>query len=989
MASSTSQYAAGDLVHRTTKDSKDESTTISGRKRKTLFLHEEPRPLFVAEAEFRAAKVFTRVKKCMLVLTGAEVLVLNVAALEAAEAAAAGGDMSLAVLRLISYRELLEVSICGSSSLKIEYGDSSDKPKLASASLFGAVAAAGTASSEQQQQPGGLASSSASTVELYGGASSGGAAGMSGAGSSSSSGAASIRVTFDYFTLAFKDPATAQEAAAAMLFQRAQYAAMRQWLYQGLHAGLRCDPVSLQALPLSRSSSSGSGSKPRGPSQGGSTAAATAAAAAPYPWGSVSSGWGSSIPLPASWAAYLAAAAASAEDAAADTSASASVAAADEPEIHMEDLSCSADLTQGPEALLFTFSTPLGAAKALITPQLVRAALLNSKCREVLAVPAQKHKAGSSDGKQQQQQGPAAAAGFSWTVSGRVPAVLSPDGSSTNLAASAGMGQSAGGAASDAHDTAAAGGAGVGFFASHRTEVYAAVTVEVVATAHTVGRRGAGRVFDPDSSSSSSSSSGTPAAATAAAAAAAPLPAVAEAAGRDASEAGAPSAELGTSSSSSSSRGQQLQLAAYVLLAAMAGSQLSSKPAWALLQLLLLGAVAVLQLHSSSSSSRQLAGDRRTTAAAAAKQAAAGSSGPKSVFNDAGGPDQAAADAGGSSSSSTPSEDVTCCGWSLRLVAGDVVAVPGRHLQLQIAMARADRGLTALRQRMASMNLSMGGAPPLASLSVTGGGVPTLVSDPEPSWLHPDNKQRFLNAKPTLEASREQAVRTHRWRQRCNVDSVLTRPCDGFEKISATFPTYTLLDNSPDGHAVVLMKVGCIKDLCDLVFNPPDGVGVTLEQVEQALALFNEYLVHVAAPNPLPAGFQVQFYDMEGFKLSYVMGDMLTLFKLLVRFGHYYPERLHQALVINAPAWFSYPWKLMNAFLDANTSAKVVVVGSPKSALATIAHHMGGIANVPAAWGGKNTTPIPEYPAHRRMIEFARRLNAGEQPLQDVRRQQD
>ncbi|WIA20652.1 hypothetical protein OEZ85_005030 [Tetradesmus obliquus] len=606
MASSTSQYAAGDLVHRTTKDSKDESTTISGRKRKTLFLHEEPRPLFVAEAEFRAAKVFTRVKKCMLVLTGAEVLVLNVAALEAAEAAAAGGDMSLAVLRLISYRELLEVSICGSSSLKIEYGDSSDKPKLASASLFGAVAAAGTASSEQQQQPGGLASSSASTVELYGGASSGGAAGMSGAGSSSSSsGAASIRVTFDYFTLAFKDPATAQEAAAAMLFQRAQYAAMRQWLYQGLHAGL-------------------------------------------------------------------------------------------------------------------------------------------SKCREVLAVPAQKHKAGSSGGKQQQQQqqqqqGPAAAAGFSWTVSGRVPAVLSPDGSSTNLAASAGMGQ----------------------------------------------------------------------------------------------------------------------------------------------------------------------------------------------------------------------------------------------------------GLTVLRQRMASMNLSMGGAPPLASLSITGGGVPTLVSDPEPSWLHPDNKQRFLNAKPTLEASREQAVRTHRWRQRCNVDSVLTRPCDGFEKISATFPTYTLLDNSPDGHAVVLMKVGCIKDLCDLVFNPPDGVGVTLEQVEQALALFNEYLVHVAAPNPLPAGFQVQFYDMEGFKLSYVMGDMLTLFKLLVRFGHYYPERLHQALVINAPAWFSYPWKLMNAFLDANTSAKVVVVGSPKSALATIAHHMGGIANVPAAWGGKNTTPIPEYPAHRRMIEFARRLNAGEQPLQDVRRQQD
>jgi hypothetical protein len=37
------------------------------------------------------------------------VLVINVAALEAAEAAAAGGDPSLAVLRLISYTEVTGV----------------------------------------------------------------------------------------------------------------------------------------------------------------------------------------------------------------------------------------------------------------------------------------------------------------------------------------------------------------------------------------------------------------------------------------------------------------------------------------------------------------------------------------------------------------------------------------------------------------------------------------------------------------------------------------------------------------------------------------------------------------------------------------------------------------------------------------------------------------------------------------------------------------
>jgi hypothetical protein len=393
----------------------------------------------------------------------------------------------------------------------------------------------------------------------------------------------------------------------------------------------------------------------------------------------------------------------------------------------MEDLSCNADLTQGPEALLLTFSTPLGAAKALLTPQLVRAALLNSKCREVLAVPAQKHLAGSSSSSSKglQQQG-SSAAGFSWTVSGKVSAGLSPDGSGTNLAAGGGgggLGSSAAGTAYAAHDVA--GVAGAGFFASHKTEVYAAVTLEVVQTAHTVGRRGAGRVFDPDCSSSSSSPPG---------AAAAELPAATEAIGRQASEAGtaAAAAELipGSSSRSSSKsvRLQQLQLAAYVLLAAMAASQLSSRPAWALLQLLLLAAVAALQLRSSSSSSSVLHPASSSRAAAAAN----GSRTPKSVFSDAGTPTAAANSTlaaakqtafGDSSSAAVAAaaaagEDVTCCGWSLRLVSGDIVSVPGRHLQLQIALARADKGLTALRQRMASMNLSMGKSRFLCALRI-------------------------------------------------------------------------------------------------------------------------------------------------------------------------------------------------------------------------------------------------------------------------------
>lgn len=38
--------------------------------------------------------------------------------------------------------------------------------------------------------------------------------------------------------------------------------------------------------------------------------------------------------------------------------------------------------------------------------------------------------------------------------------------------------------------------------------------------------------------------------------------------------------------------------------------------------------------------------------------------------------------------------------------------------------------------------------------------------------------------------------------------------------------------------------------------------------------------MQVAAPKPIPAGFQIQIYDLAGFKLSYVMGDMFSLFKV-------------------------------------------------------------------------------------------------------------
>ncbi|WIA09629.1 hypothetical protein OEZ85_009018 [Tetradesmus obliquus] len=266
--------------------------------------------------------------------------------------------------------------------------------------------------------------------------------------------------------------------------------------------------------------------------------------------------------------------------------------------------------------------------------------------------------------------------------------------------------------------------------------------------------------------------------------------------------------------------------------------------------------------------------------------------------------------------------------------------------------------------------------------------LPVFISDPEPAWLTPDIKQRYLHAAFTVRGAKQNARQAHEWRQKFGVDGAFERPVPYHTAVTTAFPTYTLMDESPERHAVITSKVGCIKDLCNLVFHPPDGTaGVPLEDLEYTMAVLNEYLTKVAAPRPLPGGSQVQIFDLEGFKLSMVNGELITLFKMLGRFVQYYPERVHAAFVINAPRWFATPWKLLSSFLDANTKSRVMVVADAKEILPVLAHHLGGMHNVPQAWGGSNTTPFHDYPAHQRMLAFAKKLNEGQQQQQQQQQQ--
>lgn len=251
----------------------------------------------------------------------------------------------------------MDISFTGPATLKIEHGDTSDKPKV--------------------RGMGGDSLAVGSEEDLTHGQSVGGASIASTAAGSPST--ATIRVTCDSFTLTFRDAGIAQRAAAVLLFQQAQYAAVRHWLRNGLHAGFRCDLISVSALPLlfddsqhpthtsgpGRCDSHGiarshslvpphvlyscaSGSYGRTSLSGGAgsgagaASAGSAAAPAAYPWGAGAvADWGCSVPLPAGWGSVL------------DAAASSGVAVSRDVEqgVTPEELTCPIVLEHGPKAI--------------------------------------------------------------------------------------------------------------------------------------------------------------------------------------------------------------------------------------------------------------------------------------------------------------------------------------------------------------------------------------------------------------------------------------------------------------------------------------------------------------------------------------------------------------------------------------------------------------------------------------------------------------
>lgn len=67
---------------------------------------------------------------------------------------------------------------------------------------------------------------------------------------------------------------------------------------------------------------------------------------------------------------------------------------------------------------------------------------------------------------------------------------------------------------------------------------------------------------------------------------------------------------------------------------------------------------------------------------------------------------------------------------------------------------------------------------------------------------------RYLHAAFTVRGAKQNARQAHEWRQKFGVDGAFERPVPYHTAVTTAFPTYTLMDESPERHAVITSKVG-------------------------------------------------------------------------------------------------------------------------------------------------------------------------------------
>jgi len=98
----------------------------------------------------------------------------------------------------------------------------------------------------------------------------------------------------------------------------------------------------------------------------------------------------------------------------------------------------------------------------------------------------------------------------------------------------------------------------------------------------------------------------------------------------------------------------------------------------------------------------------------------------------------------------------------------------------------------------------------------------------------------------------------------------------------------------------------------------------------------------------------INVMDLSGLSASSLTTETLEVIKILSKVSDFFPETLHCMLVLNAPSFFTFSWKLIKNFIDPRTASRVQLFSNNEKGHRALEKLIDKDTQIPVDYGGGN-----------------------------------
>lgn len=218
---------------------------------------------------------------------------------------------------------------------------------------------------------------------------------------------------------------------------------------------------------------------------------------------------------------------------------------------------------------------------------------------------------------------------------------------------------------------------------------------------------------------------------------------------------------------------------------------------------------------------------------------------------------------------------------------------------------------------------------------------------------------------------------TMNWRQSEDVDSILNKPLPHFKECKAHYRHAVIGIGKKSNMPIVVEGVGkfrtALKDL--------KAKNVPTSAFMHQFIWIMEYVTQRMNNTPMPNGKFIRVYDVTGMGLTDVADkEGMTIGQGMMQvLEQHYPERMHKALVVNAPRWFNAVWKVVAPLLDPSTAQKIQIFSNKQDVLAALLEELDG-DQIPKDLGGEGSNDVwYNNPLEKEMFAYVDKVNNNKQ----------